>query len=346
MSACVLPPLRWWVRRLAWVVALLPIMAPPADADPAAALRSAQGVQATDDRGHRIRLERPAARIVTLAPHATELLFAVGAGATLVGTTEYSDFPPAARVIPRVGGFNSLALERIVLVNPDLVVAWGGGNPPALLERLRATGVAVFESDPRTLQDIARNLRALGVLAGHVTEAERAAAEFETSIESLRMRYAAAVPVRVFHQVWGAPLMTVGDRHVVGAVIRLCGGVPVPRGPDRAAWVSSVEAVLAADPQLIVRASVDVTPTGEDATGSRGDRADAPPYWRRYPWVSAVAGVRLHSIDPDLIHRPGPRLLEGAQRMCHFLDAARQALAIEGSAAAVIPRAKVRNHGS
>jgi iron complex transport system substrate-binding protein len=309
---------------------------------------AASSLEVVDDRGHPVRLEHAARRIVTLAPHATELLFAIGAGAAVVGTTDYSDFPAAARSVPRVGGFNNLALERIVLASPDLVVAWGGGNPTALLERLRATGVAVFESDPRTLEDVARNMRALGVLAGHVSGAERLASEFETALESLRQRHAGAAPVRVFHQVWGAPLMTVGDQHVVSSVIRLCGGLPVPRGPDRAAWVTSLEAVLAADPQLILSASADSPVGGEGARRAATDLADRPPYWRRYPWVSAVAGVRLHAIDPDLIHRPGPRLVEGAQRTCRLLEAAREALRSTSAAAAApaAPRAKVRHHGS
>ena len=308
---------------------------------PSPVVSEPRAVQARDGRARLVRLVEPAARIITLAPHATELVFAVGAGATLAGTTDYSDFPAAARAVPRIGAFNTLALERIVALRPDLVLAWSGGNPPALLDRLRAGGIAVFESDPKHLPDIARDLRALGTLTGHPGEGERAAVGFEGTLEALRVSHLGRVPVRVFHQVWGAPLMTVGEHHVVAAVIRLCGGVPVPQGPDRAAWVVSIESVLAADPQLIVSTASPLAPAGagdEGASQVANTMApDRPPGWQRYPWLSAVARGQLRTLAPDLIHRPGPRLVEGAQAMCELIDAAREA--------PVAARAKVRNHG-
>lgn len=134
----------------------------------------ASGIEVVDDAGHRIVLEKPARRIVGLAPHATEILFAAGAGPYLIGAVSYSDYPEAAKRIPRLGGYDNPDLERIVALKPDLVVAWQSGNPPAPLERLRAPGLIVYVSEPRKIEDIPRHVEQLGRLAGTDALARRA----------------------------------------------------------------------------------------------------------------------------------------------------------------------------
>jgi iron complex transport system substrate-binding protein len=257
------------------------------------------------------RSARPVTRIVTLSPHAAELVFAAGAGALLVGTVEGSDHPPSALAVPRIGAIDGLARERLLAARPDLVITWASGNPRGLGDWLAQQGIAVLDSDPKAPAAIAQDLRRIGAMAGTQAIAEVAARTFEGRLEHLRARHAGLAPVRVFHQVWTSPLMSVGRDSIVAAVIALCGGVSVPEAPARPAWVVSREAVLAADPQLIL----DSPPAGMS-----DDRS-----WQRHAWLAAVKAGQVQRIDPDLLHRPGPRLVEGAAQVCERIEAARVA---------------------
>ena len=182
------------------------------------------GVTVQDDRGNTVSLARPAERIVSLAPHATELLFAAGAGSRMVGAVDWSDFPPAAREVPRVGSYVQPDLERIVALKPDLVVAWYSGNEPRLVERLRALGYPVYVSEMRALEEVPAGIERLGRLAGTDAAASRAAADFRARRDRLQKSYAAGVPVRVFYQIWDKPLMTINNEHLITRVMELCGG--------------------------------------------------------------------------------------------------------------------------
>lgn len=269
------------------------------------------GVEARDDLGQVVFLQRPAQRIVSLAPHVTELLFAAGAGGRVVGAVESSDYPPAARRIRRVGGAAALDLEAIVALRPQLVVAWDTGNPSAPIERLRALGYPVYVSEPRALEDIGRTLRRLGRLAGTEAQARTAAAAYERRLQALRNRYAGRAPLSVFYQVWDRPLITVNGEHLISAVLELCGGRNVFADLPALAPQVSLEAVLARQPEVIVMA-----PAPEVADTWRVG-------WRRWSGLPAVQADSLFVIDPDLLHRQGPRVLEGAERLCRVLQKAR-----------------------
>ena len=145
-------------------------------------------IRVTDDAGEEVVLERPARRIVSLAPNITELLFAAGAGNTVVGVTEFSDYPEAARSIPRIGGGAGLDLEAILALQPDLVVAWQSGNPAAQVERLRSLGITLFLSEPRRLVDVPATLLRLGQLAGTEVAAQAAVDSFNDRYRLLRQR--------------------------------------------------------------------------------------------------------------------------------------------------------------
>ncbi|HHJ18699.1 MAG TPA: cobalamin-binding protein, partial [Gammaproteobacteria bacterium] len=140
-------------------------------------------------------------RIVSLAPHATEVLFAIGAGEKIVGAVNYSDYPPAAKAIPRVGGYNNIDVERIVALRPDLVVAWSSGNNPAQVEALERLGIPVFRNEPRRVLDVAATARRLGRLAGTVAQAQRFARAFEARYRRLQETYAGRRPVRLFYEI-------------------------------------------------------------------------------------------------------------------------------------------------
>ena len=268
-------------------------------------------VQAIDDANQRITLTQPALRIVSLAPHVTELLFAIGAGAQIVGADEFSDYPVAAKSIPRIGRAGALDLERIVALQPDLVIGWGSGNSSAQVAQLQHLGLRVFISEPRQLEDVASTLRRLGQLGGHAEKGESTAAAFESGIHQLRQRYAQQSPVSVFYEIWDRPLMTVNGQHIISAVLTLCGGTNVFAKLSQLAPTVDVEAVLKAQPQAILG-------SGSDAT-----RPMWLDDWRRWPRIPAAARGNLFNIPPDLIQRHTPRLLEGARLVCEALDIAR-----------------------
>jgi iron complex transport system substrate-binding protein len=291
-------------RRARAVLCLLIGLAAPAAA--------ATPITVVDDLGNEISLTHPARRIVALAPHVAELLFAAGAGGTLVGAVSYSDYPPAAREIPRVGSFQSLDLERIVALKPDLVIAWTSGNGAQAVGRLRGLGLAVYESEPRELADIARSLEQFGRLAGTAEAGARAASAFRKRHAALAERYSDRSPVSVFYQIWHQPLMTINGEHLISQVLALCGGRNVFADLAPLAATVSVEAVLKARPEAIV------------ASGAGDQRPDWLDDWRRWPQLPAVRAGNLYSIPPDLLQRQGPRVLDGAEHLCTQLQEARE----------------------
>ena len=272
---------------------------------------AAAEVVVRDDEGATVRLARPAQRIVTLAPHLVETLYAAGAGEQLVGTVEFSTYPEAAKKKARVGGYSQLDLEAIVALKPDLVIAWASGNAPAVVERLRALGLTVYVSQPNRIDDVAAEIERFAVLAGTSAVGNKAAASFRSRLATLQKRYGARPPVRTFYQIWQQPLMTVGGGQIISSVIRLCGGDNVFGALDALAPTVTVEAVIAANPEAIV------------ASGMGEARPEWLDDWRRWTAMTAVARGNLFFVPPDLIQRHTPRLLDGAERLCQHLETAR-----------------------
>ncbi len=255
-----------------------------------------------DDAGNALPASPPARRIVSLAPHATELLFAAGAGAAIVGVVAHSDWPPEARRLPRVGDAGALDQERIAALAPDLVVAWPY-TAPAHLAALRARDVRVFVSDPKSIAGIAGDIEKLGALAGTSAVANAAAAALRTRLAALAVPRPAP-PLRVFYQIWNAPLYTVGGRHLISEAISVCGGENIFAGLTLPAPAVTVEAVLAARPEVIVGGS---------------DGGARPPWldeWTRWRALPAVRDGNLFVADGDLLHRPGPRFVDGVIALC------------------------------
>jgi len=274
-------------------------------------------VSVVDDAGRTVTLARPAERVISLAPHATELVYAAGGGARLVGAVSYSDYPPQANALPRVGSNSALDLERIVALRPDLIVVWRHGNDTRQIDKLRALGIALFVSEPHKVDDVATNLERLGILLGSERTADAAAQRYRGEIARLRGRYAARPVVSVFYQVWDRPLLTLNGAHIVSDAIALCGGRNVFGELAARVPTVSVEAVVAANPEAIVTS----------AKGATAPSADAPlpdlARWRAWPGMTAVTRGNLFAIDGDLINRPGPRLAQGIEALCQDLDTAR-----------------------
>jgi len=282
-------------------------------------------IRATDDAGHVVTLARPATRVVTLAPSLTELVFAASGGASVVGTTALSDFPEAARRIDRIGDASRLDVERVLALKPDLVLVWQRGNLGREIEQIGAAGIALFQLEPRRLEDVPRAIERLGVLLGREASAQRRANELRAQLEALRSAHSGAAPVRVFHQVWQSPLMTVNRAQMIGDAIALCGGRNVFGDLAPLVPVVSTEAVVAADPEAIFTAS-------EEGVGAPAwQRApDAPGLasWRRHTQVVAVRRSWMFTVNGDLISRQGPRIVEGVAAVCAALDTVRRERAI------------------
>lgn len=264
-----------------------------------------------DDTGASVRLNAPARRIVSLAPDITETLFAAGAGNYVVGAVDYSDFPEAAQHVPRVGSHAALDLETIVALKPDLAVAWVSGNPQAHVAKIRTLGIPVFLSQPEHIEHVAANLERYGELAGTQVVAQAAAAHFRNRLANLRASYSAQRKVRTFYQIWQQPLATVGGGQVISDVMRLCGGENVFGHLQALAPKVTIEAVLAANPEVIIASGMDV---------ARPEWLDD---WRRWPKLSAVQRDNLFFIPPDLIQRFTPRIAAGAEQLCQHLETAR-----------------------
>lgn len=276
------------------------------------ALSAGATVCAVDDRQREVCLERPAQRIIALSPGITEQTYAAGAGGKLVAAVSFSDYPNAAQSLPRIGGYDRFDQEAIVAMRPDLLIGWSEGNPAEQLAQLESLGLTIYYSEPFEFDDIASTIRRLGVLAGTDTQANATADRFIAGIEELQQRYASAPPVRVFQQIWKNPLMTVNDEHLISKATRLCGGVNIFADLSQLSPRIDLEAVLAADPEVIV------------AGGMGEENRDWLEDWKRFEGLTAVRRDNLFFVPPSTLQRPTPRLLEGARLLCQHLDTARE----------------------
>jgi iron complex transport system substrate-binding protein len=260
-----------------------------------------------DDRDIAVRLAAPAARIVTLAPHLAEIVFAAGAEEKLVGVALFSDYPAGVRQLPLVGDASRIDIERVLLLRPDLVLAWKSGNQPGDVLRLEQLGVPVFVTEPVRLPDVSRLIRAVGVLAGTQRRAENTAARFEAEIGALRGRFSTRRAIRVFYEIWHRPLLTVNSSHMISDVIRLCGGRNVFAAAPMLTPTVSLEAVLAAQPEVIV------------GGGSGISARDFETQWRNHRIPTLQKRGLIH-VAPDEIQRASPRIAAGARTVCEGLE--------------------------
>lgn len=254
----------------------------------------------------------PAHRVITLSPHATEMIYAAGAGDTLVATVTSSNFPEDARSLPRVGDGILLNQERILLLKPTLVVGWLRSTAARQIEPIvDMLEAQIVYSRPLRLRDIPAEVRRLGDMLGRTYSASAAADSMVARIDAIEARYAGRPPVSVFIEVGSKPLYTIGDDPLMNDALRVCGavnayadtGIPAPR--------VSVESVLVKNPQLLIIAE---SPDGSaDAVLQR---------WTNYGLPAAKLG-HIHSADPDELYRPGPRLIDAMEALCPAVEAAR-----------------------
>lgn len=258
----------------------------------------------TDDSGQTLSFSRPPARIVSLTPHLTELLFAVGAGAQIAGVDSASDYPPEALRLPRIGDYSRLNVERILALKPDLIVAWAGGNRAVDLHALMQLGIPVLHTRADRIDDVGRLLRLLGAASGHAAAGRKQAVRFDRALAALKREFARAQPIPVFYQIWERPLMTVGGQHWISDALAVCGARNVFADLRAAAPTVSREAVLRRSPALIAG--------GSDVPGLRQG-------WQAFARLPAVKNDAFVQADADLLHRPTPRLIGGVRALCEAL---------------------------
>jgi iron complex transport system substrate-binding protein len=275
-----------------------------------AAAQAHAAITVKDDDGNTVTLSRPAQRVISLAPHVTEMLFAAGGGSHVVGVVAYSDFPEAAKKIPQIGSNREVDLERIMALKPDLIVVWRHGSSERQIDMVRKLGVPLFHSEPQKLEDIPESVAKLGQLMGTEQVAGPAAAELRQQLASLRGRYASRPVVRAFYQVWDKPLYTLNGKHIVSDALRLCGGENIFARLPVTAPVVGVEGVLQENPEAIFA-------TAEKNYGGVS-------MWRPYGTLLAVRNDNLFTIDGNLLNRSGPRMIAGAAMLCEKLELARQ----------------------
>ncbi len=266
--------------------------------------------KAVNKGGNKSVSARPAMRIVALSPHAVEMLFAIGAGEQIVATTDYADFPEAAKAIPRIGGYYGIQIERVIELNPDLVVVWDTGNRSEDIEQLTKLGYRIYGSDPKTLEGIAEELEQLGRLTGHRQQAGEVAADYRQQLATLRRDNAAKPEIKVFYQLWSEPLMTVAQNSWIQQLLEVCHGNNVFKGSSSPYPQVSMENVLLSQPEVIIK-------TDEKGDGKRLD-------WSQWQEIPAVKMEQIYTLNADILHRATPRALEGVEAICKVLDKARE----------------------
>jgi len=263
-----------------------------------------------DDAGLTVTVNKPALRVVSIAPHVTELLFAAGGGSHIVGAVNYSDYPEAAKQIPRIGSNREIDMERLIALKPDLIVAWRHNSSERQIDMVRQLGVPVFQSDPQSLDSIPESVLRLGRLMGTDAAAKVEAARLRQQLKDLRTRFANRAPVRTFYQVWDKPLYTLSGKHIITDAMKLCGGENVFDKLAVTAPVVTLESVLQANPEVII-ATAEKNYGGVDL-------------WKPYGTLHAVRSNNLFTLDGSLLNRAGPRMMQGTAAMCEVLEQARQ----------------------
>ena len=247
----------------------------------------------------------PAQRIVSLVPHATEMLFAIDAGERVIAVDESSDYPAAANQLPKVANYRSLNVEQILALAPDLIVVWDSAQRQQV-QPLAQLGIPVFYSEPQNFAALADELVALSELTGTQQQAAAVVAQYQQELADLTVDYAEAKPISVFYQIASSPLMSANNTTWMGQAIELCGGVNIMGNSPAPYPQVNAEQVLAQDPKVIVAGN------SEDLQR-----------WQQWPALTAVANKQLLTIDTNLLNRFTIRTPQGIRTLCQQLDKAR-----------------------
>lgn len=251
-------------------------------------------------------------RALTLAPHVTELMFAAGAGQYIAGTIISSDYPAAARQIPRIGDGMNVDVEKALSLQPDVAIGWqSSGAVLTLAPVFKRLQIPVLYSRPESLNDIPAEIIRYGMLFHTEAAANSTAQALQQRLDALRERYAQRRPVTVFIEIGTSPLYTIGDDPLLRDALRICGGVNIYADAHIAAPQISMESVLVKKPDVVLAPAKDAARLQE----ARGR-------WAGLNLPAALNG-HVYGLDPDTLFRPGPRLVDATEVLCRHLDKAR-----------------------
>ena len=271
-----------------------------------------QGIEVRDYDGSLISLDKPAERIIALAPHIVENIFTAGAGDKLVGVFAHSDYPEAAKSLPIVGGYSKTNFEKILELQPDLVIAWKSGNSQTSIARIQELGFPVYVDQPDKLSDIAKSIKDIGILSGTRRISEAAVTSYVQKLEHLRSQQLEKPLVTTFYQVWNKPLRTINGNHIISDAIELCGGVNIYADESVVAPIINIESILERDPEAIL------------ASGVSDSRPQWLDEWKQWPSLKAVAEDNLFFVNPNHIQRHSVRIIQGIEVVCRQLQQARE----------------------
>ena len=268
------------------------------------ACNAAGEILVRDDLKNKVQIEAPARRIVSLAPHLTELLFSLEVGDQIVGTSRYSDYPAAAAHIPVIGDAFSVNVETVVNLKPDIIFAWSTGGANRAIEGLRKLGYAIYLNEAKTFQGIGSSLLAMSKLVGKEERGIALESQLQNRILRLREANAGLPSQRVFFQISDQGLYTVNGHHLIGQAINICNGENVFAEQAIAVPLVSKESIVDADPDVIV-----ISKPNPDSVSPWEKR------WNSYKDY----GAKLRWIDPGLISRPSLRMLDGIEQLCGLI---------------------------
>jgi vitamin B12 transport system substrate-binding protein len=261
---------------------------------------------------------RNAQRIIALSPHSVELLYALGVGDRVIGTTDFADYPEAAKKIERVGGYHGIQTERILELEPDLIVAWEGGNKTEDLNMLETLKLPVYRSETKRLRQITEEIKALGILTGTEKKAASLIEEFHKNIDSLQEANKEKEKVRFFYQLWSVPLRTISTGSWINEMLVICGGQNIINDPNLDYPQISLETVLLEEPQAII---IPANHGHDDqSNGKTGTGLD----WNKWPEIPAVKNNHIFKINGDILHRFSLRVVEATQILCKTFDNVRK----------------------
>ncbi|ALS34102.1 vitamin B12 transport system substrate-binding protein [Pseudoalteromonas translucida KMM 520] len=253
-----------------------------------------------------------ALRIVALAPHIVENLYAIGAGDNIVGTVDYADYPAAAKNITRIGGYYGISIEKLLVLKPDIVIAWKSGNQSDDLAQIERLGIKLYLTDPTTVTGIADELLMLGKLTGNIKQSEQVVKAFNTKLAAIKAKQQGKSKLTGFYQLWSEPMMTVSKNTGISELMATCQVTNVFANSRTDYPQISIENVIVAKPQIII------IPDEKSATPQPTIN------WQQWPEIPAVKNKQFLSVNADLLHRFSARMLDGLADMCDKIAVSRQ----------------------
>lgn len=247
-------------------------------------------------------------RIVALAPHLVEMMYAIGAEAHIVATVEYANHPTEAKAIPRIGDYRGISFERLLAHRPDVVLFWQGGNQHADLVKMKELGIEVISLPSRRLSDITNTLKVIGDITNKQPQAQAVADDFTNALRDVKTKYAQKDTVNVFYSLWHEPLMTISDDSWISDLLAHCQANNLFGNGATPSLQVSIEQVIQVKPEVIV------------VPDAHSDIKQDLSLWHKWPQIPAIENDAIVHVNGNAMHRFSPNLLSGLIKMCERID--------------------------